>query len=194
MPHLQSGALDSLLDPLRQQVKVIRSGLSAAPPFAAEGAVLIDKLREELPRALRRIEGRSVRRRLFWQGHDRDHDHTIFRLTILKMDFYAIMRKPIPRQDWWREIKPSVFQPIHWHPHRASNVGATAIESEAVGKRSRILFVIRLFSTIEKLDTTTNVSGIDQDREASVRILDISIHAIFGIAFRKTIRHDDGKP
>ena len=56
MPHLQSGALVSLLDPLRPQEEPIWAVYPQRRHLLPKVRLLIDKLREELPGALRRSE------------------------------------------------------------------------------------------------------------------------------------------
>jgi DNA-binding transcriptional LysR family regulator len=53
-PHLQSGALVSLLDPLRPQEEPIWAVYPQRRHMLPKVRLLIDKLREELPGALRR--------------------------------------------------------------------------------------------------------------------------------------------
>lgn len=55
MPHLQSGALVSLLDPLCPQEEPIWAVYPQRRHLLPKVRLLIDKLREELPGALRRI-------------------------------------------------------------------------------------------------------------------------------------------
>lgn len=54
IPHPQSGALVSFLDPLRPQEKVIWAVYPQRRHLLPKVRLLIDKLREELPGALRR--------------------------------------------------------------------------------------------------------------------------------------------
>jgi DNA-binding transcriptional LysR family regulator len=54
MPHLQSGALISLLDPLRPQEEPIWVVYSQRRHLLPKVRLLLDKLREELPGALQR--------------------------------------------------------------------------------------------------------------------------------------------
>ncbi|MGB3846556.1 MAG: hypothetical protein WA940_11865 [Sphingopyxis sp.] len=56
MPHLQSDALVSLLDLLRPQEKMIWAVHPQRRHLLPKVRLLIDKLREELPGALRRSE------------------------------------------------------------------------------------------------------------------------------------------
>ena len=61
MPHLQSGALVSLLDPLRPQEEPIWAVYPQRRHLLPKVRLLIDKLREELPGALRRSEAILLR-------------------------------------------------------------------------------------------------------------------------------------
>ena len=54
MPHLQSGSLASLLDPLRPQEEPIWAVYPQRRHLLPKVRLLIDKLREELPGALQR--------------------------------------------------------------------------------------------------------------------------------------------
>lgn len=54
MPHLQSGALVSLLDPFRPQEEPIWAVYPQRRHLLPKVRLLIDKLREELPGALQR--------------------------------------------------------------------------------------------------------------------------------------------